>query len=235
MERDDLVTALTAAFTARPEVVEVQIDGSLGRGEGDDHSDVDLVVVVADDAVRAITSAVPEIVRSACDPVLIRPLPFVTLVVTREWLRLDVAVRPVSQGPFPLGSDADAALGVVEEFLRCLGLNPVAIARREWVSGVLGTNLMIGLLTDLMQLENGTRRFGGALRLSERLTAEQRAVVAALPPLHADGDSIHAVQVALARDFLPRARRLSSTLGFEYPDELEAALLDHLRRHGVEL
>jgi hypothetical protein len=235
MTRDELIGALTEVFSARPEVVDVALDGSLGRGGGDDMSDVDLAVTVADDHVAAVTRAVPDIVRSVCDPVLVRQLPFVTLVVTREWLRLDVAVRPTTPVSFPSPDDAEAALQTVEEFLRCLGLLPVGWARREWVGGVLGTSLMLGLLTDLMQAENGTRRFGGALTVSERLTPEQRDVIAALPPLHADGDAIVAVQRGLARDFLPRARRLATTLGFDYPDALEVALLEHLGRHGVEL
>lgn len=236
MTRDELVQALTDAFTARPEVVEVKHDGSLGRGVGDDHSDVDLQVLAHDDQADALKGAVADIVRGACDPVLIRTFPFVTTLVTREWLRADVAVVPVALATVDFGGDdAAAARQVVDELFRCFGLAPVVTARGEWISAVVGTGMMVGLLTELMQLENGTRRVGGALRLNERLTPEQRAVLTALPPLRADGDAANATHRALLRDFLPRARRVAGQLGFEYPEEVEAALLDHLRRHGVGL
>jgi hypothetical protein len=234
MDREELVDALVDAFRARAGVVDVRLDGSLGRGGGDGLSDVDLEVTVDAEHVATVARDVPVVVGAVCDPVLVRALPFVTLVVTREWHRIDVAVRAANRPPFAGPDDGEAGRQVVEEFLRCLGLLPVARARRESIGSVLGVAGMVGLLTDLMQIENGTRRFGGALRLSERLTPEQRAVIAALPPLRADGDALVDVQVALARDFLPRARRVAAAIGFEYPDALETALFDHLRRHGIE-
>jgi hypothetical protein len=236
MTRDELVVALTDAFTARAEVVDVRLDGSLGTGGGDEHSDVDFVVLVdGDDDVRTVTAMVPEVVRSACDPVLIRTYPFVTTSVTREWIRFDVAVRSTSWPDFGPPDAATTAQQTVDEMFRCFGLEPVVIARGEWASAVVGTGLTIGLLLDLMQLENGTRRTGGALRLNDRLTAEQRAVIESLPPLHADRESLVALQRALLQDFLPRAKRLALHFGFEYPVELEEALLAHLARHGFVL
>jgi hypothetical protein len=235
MTRGELIVALTDAFAARPEVVEVKHEGSLGRGVGDDHSDVDLQVIAADDQADALKAVVADIIRDACDPVLIRTFPFVTTIVTREWLRADVAVVPVALAGVDFGRPAAvAAQQTVEELFRCFGLAPIVTARGEWESSVVGTGMMVGLLTELMQLENGTARVGGALRLGDRLTPEQRAVITSLPPSHADPGSAAATHRALLADFLPRARRLADQFEFEYPDEVEAALLAHLARHGLE-
>jgi hypothetical protein len=175
----------------------------------------------------------PDILRAACEPVLIRVFPFVITFVTREWLRADVAVRaaswPAYRGPDP----AAQAKQTVDELFRCFGLAPVVTARGEWESAVVGTGMMVGLLAELMQLENRTLRVGGALRLSERLTPEQRTFIESLPPIHADAESAAATHDALLRDFLPRARRLAAQFDFEYPIELEHALLAHLARHGL--
>lgn len=234
MDRAGLIDSLTTAFAARLDVVEVAIDGSLGRHGGDAHSDVDLVVTVAEEGdVAALNAAVPGILHATCEPIMIRVFPFVITFVTREWLRADVTVRaaswPTYEGPDP----AAKAQQIVDELFRCFGLAPIVTARGEWESSVVGTGMMVGLLAELMQLENGTLRVGGALRLSERLTPDQRIVIGSLPPIHADAESAAATHDALLRDFLPRARRIASQFGFEYPVELEHALLAHLARQGL--
>jgi predicted nucleotidyltransferase len=257
MNRAELIDSFAATFGAAPEVRAIALDGSMGRGEPDPHSDVDLTVVVADEHARVAPGRLAELIAAACDAVLIKPGPFVTNVVTREWLRVDVVVRPESDvktvlgtavhdphglldrreptGPPPGGDAAGTALGAVEEVLRSLGLLPVAVARDEWIGAMIATGAMLGQLTQLMQIENGTFRIGGALRLSERLTPEQRDTIASFPPLQPTATSVLAVQRALAQDLLPRARRVLHTLGVAYPDALEEALLDHLARNGIDL
>src|SRR3954471_13295898 len=85
MDRAGLIEVLTTAFTARPDVVEVALAGSLAQEAGDAHSDVDLLVTVAADGdVGAVNAAVPDILHAACEPVLIRVFPFVITFVTRE-------------------------------------------------------------------------------------------------------------------------------------------------------
>jgi len=171
MDRAGLIESLTTALTARPEVVEAKIDGSLGRDVGDAHSDIDFLVTVAEDGdVGVLNAALPDILRATCDPVLIRVFPFVITFVTREWVRGDVAVRAASWPPYAGPDPAAQAKQTVDELFRCFGLAPVVTARGEWESAVVGTGMMVGLLTELMQLENGTFRVGGAMRLRERLT-----------------------------------------------------------------
>jgi SAM-dependent methyltransferase len=60
--------------------------------------------------------------------------------------------------------------------------------------------------------------------LNGRLTDEPRGVVQGLPPLAANRMSVVGFQSALARDFLPRARRLCERLGLSYPTQFEAAV-----------
>lgn len=257
MNRSELINSFVATFGVATEVRAIALDGSLGRGTPDPHSDVDLTVVVGDEHARSFSGRLVELISASCDAVLIKPGPFVTNVVTREWLRIDVVVRAESDvnvvlgapvhdphalldrreppAPSSGGDAAGAALVAIEEFLRSLGLLPVAVARDEWIGASIAVGAMLGQLTQLMQLENGTLRIGGALRLSERLTPAQCDVIASVPLLQPTTSSVVAVQRALAQDFIPRARRVSAALGFDYPDSLQEALLAHLARNGIDL
>ena len=241
MNRDELIDSLVPAIASHDEVMAVALNGSLARGLPDEHSDLDIEVVVADERLRSFIDDLPGIIRSACDPVLIKVGPFVTNVVTRDWLRADVVVRAGSEARRAGDADATpvfdphAPLRVVEEFMRSLGLLPAAAARGEWVGAYIATGFLTRLLTELMEFENGTHRVGGALRLSERLTPDQRDAIAAIPPLIPTKEAVMAAQTQLAREFLERARRLSDSLGFDYPVELETALVQHLERHGIDL
>lgn len=258
MSRDTVRDALVHELGLRAEVVAVWLDGSLARDEGDAYSDIDLAVAVEDDRLDAFLGVLPAVIRTACDPVLVRGYGRLTTVVTADWERADLLVRPASEvhagiaGPVTVLWDPRAQVTIldardqadavpdrlrnaVEEFIRCLGLLPIAAARGEWIGGYIATGQMTAMLTELMQLENGTHRVGGALRLGSRLTQEQQQAIASLPPLLPDPDSIVLVHTALAREFLPRARALAERMALDYPSRLEDAVRVHLRRHGVDL
>jgi hypothetical protein len=111
------------------------------------------------------------------------------------------------------------------EFLRVLGLSPVAFGRREHLVSLGGVELLrrmaIDLLLDLNGVSPETR--GGALRRNPFLTGEQLAALEAVPPVAATHDSLLAANRAIAAIFLPAARQLAAEVGAEWPVALEAA------------
>jgi hypothetical protein len=129
-------------------------------------------------------------------------------------------------------------LRLVKEFLRVMGLTPVAFGRQEYQLALTGIGLLRGLTIDLMLEENGIapNKRGGALHRNPFLSVEQREALAHLPPEHGDPDSIRASNRAFAAIFLPRARRLAETIGMEWPDAFEAATRRHLKAEiGLEI
>ena len=63
------------------------------------------------------------------------------------------------------------------------------------------------------------------------MTADQRAVIEALPPVTATYDSLLAFELALAEQTLTRARPLFDRFGLEWPVALEAVAAANLRDH----
>ncbi len=146
----------------------------------------------------------------------------VSVLVDRDGLVRE-AVGPQGNPPRP----------IVEELFRLLVLLPIVVARGEWIGACIATGAMTGMVVELMQIENGTARVGGALRLNERLTDEQRGDLLALPAVRPDRDMIITAQVALARLLLPLARRVVPP--DQYPHRMESALRAHMARHGFDL
>ena len=86
----------------------------------------------------------------------------------------------------------------------------------------------------------GTRRwqlnFPFTKRLRSYLTDEQNALLASLPPLEPTIDSAIDGYLALARIFLPRARRLAERTGHAWPQAYEDASVAYFERSlGVQV
>ncbi len=74
-ERDALLARAVAMLNADPRVVAAWLTGSVGRGDGDDLSDLDFWVAVRDDAIAAVTAERQAIVARIGTPVLIQEAP----------------------------------------------------------------------------------------------------------------------------------------------------------------
>lgn len=236
--------------------------GSLADGGGDAYSDVDLLVAVRDGDFAAVVAAWPQFLAQLTPTVFARQIgakdkPTIT-AITPEWLRFDITLasaadpRPHGYRAAPLfarGPDAapftfspaipgaswDRLPALISDFLRVLGLLPVAVGRGEFLVGLTPVSLLRGYLIELYLIENGCPR-GGAKRLNPLLTPEQRRALDALPPLTPTREAIVAGHVACARLFLPRARQLAAEHALPYPEAFERATLAHLRRQlGIEL
>lgn len=255
--QDDLLRHLVRGLQKREEVLAVWADGSRTRASADAYSDVDLGVAVADDALDQLLQSLPALVRDCCDVALVKQAGRLVNVVTSDWTRADIFVRTRSEitggisGPVEPLHDPDRLIQevsvpsgpppaarvreVIDEFLRFLGLLPVAVAREEWVGAYIATGTMAAQVAELMQFQNRTHRIGGALRLSERLTEPQRRMFAELPHLSPDREALVAVQTALAEMFFPLAREVAAAAGVAYPAKAEDAALTYLNRHSIRI
>jgi hypothetical protein len=148
------------------------------------------------------------------------------------------ASTPPVQPKTPYRTSPHQLLAMVREFLRVIGLTPVAMGREEYELALTGIDLLRRLTFDLMLEENSISPAmrGGALHRNPMLTAEQRADLSTLPAIAADRASIVAGTTAFARLFLPRARRLAAEIDMDWPTDFEDATRRHLLKSlGLQL
>ncbi len=264
MDRDALHQRILETLRADARVLAAWLTGSFGRGDEDDYSDLDYWIVVADTDVDAVAADWPAAARQITDLVLERRVDFGrTVVLTHvdsEWNRFDLAIgvpddvptrtarthrllfdraglaaqlRPGGKPTPPSPATVDR---LVTEFLRVLGLLPVVVGREDYVAAASGAGLLRDLLIDLMAEDVPAEERRGALRLSSQLDAGGYATLRSLPPVAATRESVIAGHVACAEAFLPLARDMSSHAGCRWPEALERAARDHLRRRlGITL
>jgi len=256
-EQQSLIDTLSQFVEAEPRVEAAWLAGSLGKGAGDEFSDVDLLLLVAEGAAAAVSAAVVGGLNRATKPVLVNKLfgGRVISVVTDDWERFDLSfVEPADLPRYnsaelttlfnrsgrapPLRHDApyqpppETLLKLVQEFLRVLGLSPGALGREEYELGLRGVDLLRGMTLDLMLEENGISpaKRGGALRWRPFLTADQLEDLATIPPQAAERRDLIEANRAIAAIFLPRARRLAATVGMAWPTAFEDATRRNLKR-----
>lgn len=231
--------------------------GSLARGTADAYSDVDLLLAIAGDALPAIVADWRGFVADLAPTITLQRLggddkPTLAAIAP-GLLRFDLTLCDADSAqqhgydhaellfdhdgvaarttfaPRPAGQAAGQLPGLAREFLRILGLTPVALGRGELLVSRQGLAILQNLLIDLFLLENGGRP-GGVKHLNRYLTAEQRDALAACPPLELTRDALLGSIVAVARLFLPRARRLMRAHDLPYPEAFEREVLEYLRR-----
>lgn len=248
-----LLDRLTKALGEDPRIQALWLHGSFARGAGDAWSDIDLVAQVdaADLAGCLADYAAPRpglpdrvhtFVVHGC----------IVSAVTSAWERFDIVflpeaqirkaygadLEPLSAGAARLdpkphaGADAGAPARVealILEFLRVLGLGPVAIGREEWIVAQQGHSLLRDMTVDLMLEGNNVPRSArGAKRLNAYLTPGQRAALEAIAPPRADRGSLLDSQRAIGRLFLSEAGPVAARLGIPWPEAFEAATRDYL-------
>ncbi|UWQ20919.1 nucleotidyltransferase domain-containing protein [Jannaschia sp. W003] len=257
MKAGDVIETIAEALRGQPAVRALFLSGSHGNGRADAWSDIDFILVSPDGPSDAVAALWHEAVARTGEIVLWRDRtvrPALVNAITADWTRTDAVILTPEQvrshprsGLVPLLDRDDIhdslpgdtpAPGVpparlryqFEEFLRVLGLLHLAMSRQEYLNGVTGVFHLRTLLIDLLIEENGAPDRGGALHLGRLLTAEQTALVAALPVPAAEREAIVAANLAFARAYLPRARRLAAARGVAWPERLEAATWAVLER-----
>jgi hypothetical protein len=218
-----------------PRVIRVEPSGSIAAGTADAWSDLDLTVVARADAHAALLEEWPTWIAAITPTVFARtPIaPFIINTVTDVGLTFDVAVYP-GEPSFPpkeprytvgmLSSRQFTALGdaleyAVAEQLRGLAGPFISLIRRdEHLRHLTGLPHLLGLLTTVFLAETGAPPLGK--HWNRTLTEEQRAAVAALPPVRATRDDIMTFGLALAELLVQRARRLYPRYGLTWPGDL---------------
>ncbi|MBS0409161.1 MAG: nucleotidyltransferase domain-containing protein [Proteobacteria bacterium] len=253
-----LLQRLVEVLGADERVESAWLSGSFGRGAGDMWSDIDVTVVVDEEDLPHCVGEY----GGARNPVgetevLYTLFGRVISAVRPDWERYDLvfatipefrthdkaALRPLTlasldapapppREPKPYQPSADALEGAAREFLRILGLLPVAAGRGEWLAAQEGVGLMRKALIEMMMEANGIGRGqrGGAKRLNPFLSDAQRAAVEAIPLAGADLPSLLAANKGLADLFLPLARETLAKAGASWPQALEDATRAHLAR-----
>ncbi len=254
-DQQALIDGVAGLLDAAAGVEALWLAGSLGKGEGDAFSDVDLLVLAADGAAAEVSVRLTHDLVPPLAVVLVNSLygGRVLSMVTADWERFDLTLvqredlqRYDSNALTPIFNKGDSSppaqpetayrtapavlLKLVNEFLRVIGLTPVAMGREEYQLALSGVDLLRRMTMDLMLEENSISpaRRGGVQHRNPLLTAEQRGELQALPVIAAERSSIIAGNAAIAAIFLPRAKRLAAEIGLAWPTEFEDATRRHL-------
>jgi hypothetical protein len=145
-------------------------------------------------------------------------------------------------GPVPRPDHGGAPFfpaAAVDMFLYMLGNMVATIGRDEVIPGSNGVVVVRDIaLVGLLLAERGLKTtrehgFGNPFPFTKRLrgylTDEQNALLESLPPVRADRDSVIDGYMALARAFLPRARRLADATGARWPAAYEQATIEYFQ------
>ncbi len=245
-----LIDRIASILESDAQISGAWLSGSLGKGAGDELSDVDVLVATVNDPADAAARYLAHVESIA--PTVIAKLHFgrVLNCVTPDWERFDLVFvsvtelsrynardlkrlfsrggEPVPQGAAP--SEPSRFEDNLTEFFRIVGLGPVVLGRQEFIVALDGVGLLRKIVIDTMLEQNGVTQAarGGVLKLNAFLTDAQREALLSLPPLQTTPASLVAMNRALADIFVPMARAMCAARGIAWPAALERAALRRL-------
>ena len=230
---------------SQPKIEAAWMIGSYGRGDNDQYSDFDFCAFVrspkdVDDTFGNIKLAI----ANDTNIVFFKVLPFGRTLnaITDDWERIDITIvdenrigaMPLNEAKFLFGQEKAEPLmrkyapvdhtaekedtqTTINEFIRVLGLLPVAVGRNDFVLGQTGAQLLREMLVKLMIRENPENTARGVLSTRKSLSDQQYAVLKNIPPIAADKDALMAVYKYLASEFFVRGQRLTEAQGLTWP------------------
>ena len=251
--QNEYLQTLQNALEAHPTVKAAWLTGSLGRGNADRYSDIDLNLWLdgADlDAFRQETQAWLDAVR----PLVLFRWMFNDRMVnalTTDGLRIDlwlhtdaptldqtrVRVMLDRENALQFASNTampdPAALKVrlldqIREFWRCIALTPVVAGRDELLVGLFGLNIDVTVLTDVLITGYGIPRDSGVKRLNPFLPDALRIEIEEAVSI--DGLTVNSLvraTLALAHIMQREGRKIATRHGFAYPAEIEKTAMDY--------
>lgn len=250
MDQQELIAVMTRKLGGNEVLRGLFLAGSFGRGDADQWSDVDFVALAAD-GDRAALAADWRIALHETTPIVFWQEQerggLLLNAVSEDWLRCDLhilaperfgkraknTVRPLIDldrvyetlpDSLPEREPSKAAVSyLIHEFIRMLGLMPVGVGRGEYVTMVVGVGMMRDHLVSLLMQDVGNPDPGGMLHQSKLLPPEQMHMLERLPYPGPERQALIEANLAIAREFMPRARTMAERLGIEWPDAFEAA------------
>jgi predicted nucleotidyltransferase len=217
-------------------VKEVRVGGSIGSDTADAWSDLDIVVVTQPEHHDAFLADRDAWLAAITPTVFARtPIaPFVINTITDEGLTFDISVwadaapewptPPVrytvgllSSTPFDDLADA-LEYAVVEQLRGMTGPFISMLHREEHLRHLTGVPHLLGLLTTVFLAETG--EVPPAKHWNRTYTEEQRAAVAALPPVSATRDGLQSFGLGLSELLITRARPLYPRYDLAWPADL---------------
>ena len=239
------------------------VHGSVGRGDADASSDLDLLVAVADDAFDDLWAAWPELLAAITPTVLARALPWapgIVYSVTPGCERLDLVLERASAvpasgfgrralvfdrdgldaqvppPPAPPGPDARKVETAIEEPLRYLAMLPAMLDRGALLLAQEGYVHIRRRLVELCNEANAPQVPTGVKHGQMGLTDAQYATLAALPWPTADRAALIDAHQAIGRALLEIGRPVAARVGRPWPQPLEDEVRAHLQRElGIDL
>ena len=260
----DIIERATEVTSGDKRLLAAWIAGSFANGIADEYADIDLHILVEDQYLGAMRTGWTELAASIAPMVAVRPIGGRVVGgfgITPDWVHLDIVCYPLSEfdpaairGCLPL-FDRNGLLptartpspdlrgkpyfpaGAVEFYFYLLGNLAVVLGRGELTLATNGAIMRrdVGLVP-IMLAENGIQKTDGNKRMNPYLTAEQRALLDALPPLWADRDAVIAFDRLVAGEVIRRGRALAAVTSARWPAEFQQATLAYLRRElGMEV
>ena len=234
------------------------LSGSLARGTADPGSDLDLLFALADDSydqfvagwrdwLEALTPTLlvkqpprPILIFTALTPELCRmdgvfervgdlpESPFRTRVTIIDRDGLDARIPARVDGP---GPDVDKIAELLGEFWRVQAISaPMINGRKDLLAARSGLDLSIQLLYEMFVETNQPLPPMGVKQFSARLTADQRAVLEAIPAYGADAATLITAGRAVVEAMATHGRAAAERVGAVYPEDLARAVRTGLER-----
>jgi len=255
MQAEELIARAGPAAAQSERLDGLFLVGSFGRGTADAWSDVDLLGLAGAEHHASIVDWWRDWLEAQETLLYFKVLDrggVLVNAITESWLRIDLSLpgdgrlgRRAQDGVKPLYDpqdlyatlprqlpahqpDARRIEDMIWEFIRILGLTPVTLGRKEYVTMVMGTGLLRDMVGQLMQEELPLPDRGGILHLNTLLPKADISALEGLPYPSAEPGSIIAAQLALARLFFPRARAMAGRLGIAWPDRFESSARAHM-------
>jgi predicted nucleotidyltransferase len=248
-----LLNTVVAQLQKTRSVAAVAISGSIASGTADHYSDLDLQCVVdqLDPDVAGIVRAAVHAAHEVGDERWTVPGRILSTVGV-DWLRVDITLLDTSdaiahdalivwqrssdgaeppRAPAPeFVADADALTRRASRFLRSIGLVVRDVKRGDLRLGCWATEFLIDELISLMYLDRGIVR-GAQKGTYRQLPAEDVEVIQGLPVALPEPTSIITAHIALADEYLGRARRLAERWDARWPQAMEDGTRLFLHEH----
>lgn len=204
-QQQDLIDKITKSLESDDRIAAAWLSGSLGGGQGDEWSDVDVLALARGASALDVGRHYAANPNAIVETVFVQPLYGGAVVhcITPDWQRFDLSFvdapllgrydlkklkplfskgmvdpLPPSSVPPGLPPQGERVLASINEFIRVLGLLPLVIGRKDYVNAFTGIGHLRTRFIDLLIEENGISpaERGGALHLNRLLTADQQNV-----------------------------------------------------------